>query len=219
MRGEHNLAALPHGDRCAGTHLGGKRHCSFFCLARLAQTVDEAEVEGALRWDGLTGEDDFHRDVATDDAWQAEETAGTSDEISLGFGETERRAGACDHHVGSENNLASACGRETVDGDDDGLLALAIDEASESAALGVEVGSLARVDRLQVSSGTEDRALLTGRVGLQHADPDVLVSFHLVDGCFDAGCDVAVHGVACVGTIEGDNSDFAVDFVGDDVRI
>ncbi len=54
-------------------------------------------------------------------------------------------------------------------------------------------------------------------VGLDDADPDVVVVLHLVDGGLHRLGDVTVDGVAGVGTIEGDERDALAGFVGDDV--
>lgn len=56
-------------------------------------------------------------------------------------------------------------------------------------------------------------------VGLQDANPDVLVGFHLVDRGFETGGNIAVHRIAGIGTIQRDEGNFSGYFVGDDLRI
>ena len=90
---------------------------------------------GALGRDRLAGEDHLHRRGLTDGARQAEQAAGAGDQVALHLGEAERRAGGGDDHVGGEHDLAAAGGRESVDRDDDRLVALAVDEAGEAARL------------------------------------------------------------------------------------
>jgi hypothetical protein len=62
-----------------------------------------------------------------------------------------------------------------VDRDDDRLLAVAVGEPGEPATFGVQRGTRSGVDRLQVGAGAEDGTLLALGVGLDDADPDLVV--------------------------------------------
>ena len=99
-----------------------------------------------------------------------------------------------------------------------GLLALAVDEPGEAAALGVERAGLPGVDRLEVGAGAEHRPLLALGVGGEDADPHLGVVLELIDRRLDAGGDIAVDGVARLGTVERDEADAAAGFVQNDVR-
>ena len=112
---------------------------------------------------------------------QAEQPAGAGDEVALDLGQPERRAGRGDDEVGGEDDLAAAGGGQAVDGDDDRLAPLAVDEPGEAAALGAERRAVAGVDRLEVGAGAEHRALLALGVGGEDADPDVVVGLQPVD--------------------------------------
>ena len=76
---------------------------------------------------------------------------------------------------------------------------------------------VAGVDRLQVGAGTEHRVGLAFGVGLEHADPHIVVGLHLVDGRLHALGDVAVDGVARLGTVERDERDAPADLVLDNL--
>ena len=63
------------------------------------------------------------------------------------------------------------------------------------------------VDLLQVGAGAKMNT--AGGAG-EDADPDLVVLLELVDGRLDALGDVAVDGVAGLGTVDGDDGDVAV---------
>ena len=81
----------------------------------------------------------------------------------------------------------TARGRESVDRDHDRLLALAVHEAAEAAALGVERRRGAGLpDDLEVGARAEDGARLVVGVGGEHADPDVGIVLEAVDRRLEA---------------------------------
>ena len=130
-------------------------------LAGLDEAIDEAELVGALGRQRLTREDRFHRGRSADRAWQAEQPAGTGDQVALDLGESERRSGGGDDEVGGEHDLASAGGRQAVDGNDHRLLAIAVDEPGESAAFGVRACGLVRqLIAFRSAPAREDRPIL-----------------------------------------------------------
>ena len=76
------------------------------------------------------------------------------------------------------------------------------------------VAGVAGVDRLEVGAGAEDVALLGPGAG-EDAHPDLVVGLELVDGRLDALGDLAVHGVAGLGTVDRDDGDVPGEFVVD----
>ena len=88
--------------------------------------------------DRLTGEDGVHRRRPTDRAREPEQPAGRGDQVAPNLRESERRSGRRHDDVGREDDLQTARGRQTVDGDHDRLRALAVHEPAEPAPLGVE---------------------------------------------------------------------------------
>ncbi len=103
-------------------------------LARIDQPADQAEIERPLGGDRLAGEDHLHRRRLTDRPRQAEQAAGTGDQVALDLGEPERGLRRRDDQVAGEDDLTAAGGGEPVDGDDHRFGALAVDEAGEAAA-------------------------------------------------------------------------------------
>src|SRR5207248_4510314 len=74
------------------------------------------------------------------------------------------------------------------------------DEAGEPAALGLELGHLTGVDRLQVGAGGEDRTGVS-----DDSDPRFVVLFETIDRGLHPLRDIAVDGVAGFWTVERDD--------------
>ncbi len=174
------------------------------CLTRLREPRHQSEVEGPFCWNGLAGQDRLHGSSLADGAGESEETTCSRDQIPFHLSEPERGLGGRDHEVCGQHDLATAGSGQPIDGHDDRLAAFAIDESSESAALGVQSRGVTGIDGFEISACAEDRARLPVGVGLKDPDPDVIVGFELVDRRFEALSHVAVDRIACVGTIEGD---------------
>ena len=188
-------------------------------FARLTQTIHQAQLIRTLGGDGVAGQDCFHRCVAPDDARQAKESAGAGDEVALDLSQPERRASTGHDHVSSKHDLTSTSSGQAIHSHNHGLFAFAIHEASEATSTRVEICGFTRVDCLQIGSGTKHWSLLAGGIGLQDRNPHIVVGFELVNGCFKPSCDVAVHCVAGIWAIQGDDGNFAGDFVSNYLRI
>jgi hypothetical protein len=160
----------------------------------------------SLRRQRLACQDQLHRDVLADGAGEPVQAAGAGDEVPLHFGEAERGAGGGDDHVSGEDDLAPAGRGQAVDGCDHGLLPVAVRETGEAALARAERRALSRVDRLQIRTGAEDRPVLTFGVRCDDADPDLVVFLEAVDDRLHRGRDLAVHGVASLGTVQSDDA-------------
>jgi hypothetical protein len=58
---------------------------------------------------------------------------------------------------------------------------------------------------------------LAGYVGAQDSDDHIGIVFHLVNSGLETLSDVTVYCVTCLGAIESDECDFALNFIVDDV--
>ena len=96
-----------------------------------------------------------------------------------------------------------------------GLVALALHEAAEPAALRRQARRVAGVDRLEVGAGAEDVALLRPGAG-EDADPDLVVLLESVDRRLDALGHIAVDRVAGLRSVDRDDGDVPLEFVVDD---
>ena len=122
--------------------------------------------------------------------------------------ESERRSGCRHDHVGREDDLQTARSRQTVDGDNDRLRALAVHEPAEPAALGIERRRRTRLpDDLEVGARTEDGTRLIRRVRAQDPDPDLGIVLQPVHGGLEVERHLAIDGVARLGAVEGDDAD------------
>ena len=90
-------------------------------------------------------------------------------------------------------------------------------ETAETAACGRKLGGLTGVDRLEIRPGAEHWALLPLGVGRQDSDPDIGIVLHPIDGRLEALGDIAVHGVAGLGSVQGDGRDATLTGVLDDL--
>ncbi len=209
MRGrEDDAPARTYRERSRRDDLAREAECLVERGARLDQPADESEVERATGVDRLTGEDGVHRRRPTDGAREPEESAGRGDEVAPNLRQSERRSGGRHDDVRGEDDLQTARGRETVDGDHDRLRALAIHEPAEPASLGVERRRGTRLpDDLEVRARAEDGVRLIRGVGAQDPDPDVGIVLQPVHGGFEAERHLTIDRVARLGAVEGDDAD------------
>ena len=125
-RGEHDAAALAHGERRVLADLRRELLRRRQRLALLAERVHPAEVVGALgREIEPSGERQLHRDVARQLARQAEQPARGGDQIALDLGDAEHRGARRDQQIARERDLGAAGERGSVDRGDDRLRVLA----------------------------------------------------------------------------------------------
>ena len=116
-----------------GADLLGQRDGRVERLARLGQLVDQAVVVGLLGGDGVAGEGQLHGDVARELAGEAEQAARRGDQVALDLGDAEHGGRRRHHQVAGQDDLGPAGQRGPVDGGDDRLGALALDDAGEAA--------------------------------------------------------------------------------------
>jgi hypothetical protein len=171
-------------------------------LAGLDELVHEPEVVGPLGVDGVTRQGELHGDVAGEGAGQAEQAARGGHQRALHLGDAEAGVGRGHDQVAGEDDLGATGQGGAVDGGDERLGALAGGDAAEAAPLRLEVGGLAAGDGLEVGAGP----VFSAGAG-DDADPDVLVLLQPVEPLLHGPGHVAVHGVAGLGAVDGEDGD------------
>ena len=157
-RGQDHLTARPDRQRGVLADLVGQRHRLVERRAGFDQAADQPELVGPLAGIGSPV-----RISSIAAAWpmaRGSRNRPPAPAIRLRFtsARPNEAAGRGDDQIGGEHDLAPARGGQPVDGDDDRLAALAVDEAGEAAARRVQLRGVAGVDLLQVGAGTEHRA-------------------------------------------------------------
>src|SRR5436190_629548 len=199
----HHLLGGRERERAVRGDRAGELERRLQCAAVVGNSVDQPELVAALRRDRVARQSELHRRALGNPAREPQERAARGHERPLHLRDAELRRAAGHDQVAGERHLEPAGHGEPLDRRDQRLARRALRDAGEPA--------VAHIRRLALHEGLQVHARAEASAGPgEHSDAEAVGGVEVVERAGDALGKRAVHRVAGVGTVEGDDLDAAV---------